>query len=121
MPEAFCGLAQATYLGPASAGLLPFDLTPHEAQQISLPGPEAQLLVEPPRAGANGVIVLVADLVGVQREAVDPDLIGGLVLRVGDTVYDGSVANRLSRLRDDLSASATEKIRGELDRFAVVE
>lgn len=34
--------------------------------------------------------------------AVDPDLIGGLVVRVGDTVYDGSIANRLSQLRNKL-------------------
>ena len=26
---------------------------------------------------------------------VDPDLIGGVVLRVGDTVYDGSVARAI--------------------------
>ena len=32
--------------------------------------------------------------------AVDSDLIGGVCLRVGDTVYDGSVANRLSRLTE---------------------
>ena len=55
------------------------------------------------------------------RLDVDPDLIAGLVIRVGDTVYDGSVANRLQRLRRSLFVSATEKIRGELDRFAVAE
>ena len=32
--------------------------------------------------------------------AVDADLIGGVRLRVGDTVYDGSVAHRLSRLTE---------------------
>ena len=52
---------------------------------------------------------------------VDPDLIGGLVVRVGDTVYDGSIANRLSRLRNDLFVNATEKIRGEVDRFAATD
>ncbi|MEO8499247.1 MAG: ATP synthase F1 subunit delta, partial [Planctomycetota bacterium] len=31
---------------------------------------------------------------------VDSDLIGGVVLRIGDTVYDASVANRLVRLKD---------------------
>lgn len=33
---------------------------------------------------------------------VDPMLMGGLVVRVGDTVYDGSVLNRLESLRDRL-------------------
>ncbi len=32
------------------------------------------------------------------RESVDPDLIGGMVIRVGDKVYDSSVANRLNKM-----------------------
>jgi F-type H+-transporting ATPase subunit delta len=34
------------------------------------------------------------------RTAVDPAVLGGLVVRVGDEVIDGSVATRLSRARD---------------------
>jgi len=33
---------------------------------------------------------------------VDPALIGGVVARVGSTVYDGSVATQLARLREKL-------------------
>ncbi len=33
---------------------------------------------------------------------VDPALIGGLVARIGSTVYDGSVAAQLARMRDRL-------------------
>lgn len=37
----------------------------------------------------------------VQLEAtVDPDLIGGLTIRLGDRLLDGSLATRLRRLRD---------------------
>ena len=36
----------------------------------------------------------------------DDTLLGGMVLRVGDTVYDGSVRHQLSRLRSRLSAHA---------------
>jgi F-type H+-transporting ATPase subunit delta len=32
------------------------------------------------------------------RESVDPDLIGGMVIRVGDRVFDSSVANRLDKM-----------------------
>lgn len=32
----------------------------------------------------------------------DPALVGGLVIRVGDTVYDGSVRNKLANLREQL-------------------
>jgi F-type H+-transporting ATPase subunit delta len=52
---------------------------------------------------------------------IDPDLIGGIVIRVGDTVYDGSLANRLKQLRKDMVANSTQQIRGELDRFVAVE
>jgi F-type H+-transporting ATPase subunit delta len=34
---------------------------------------------------------------------VDPAIIGGLVVRVGDLVMDGSVATKLTVLRDELS------------------
>jgi len=49
---------------------------------------------------------------------VDPELIGGLVLKVGDTVYDGSIVNRLANLREGLLAKAGQQIRGQLSRFA---
>ena len=34
---------------------------------------------------------------------VDPSLIGGIVIRIGDRVVDGSVKNKLSRLTSELS------------------
>lgn len=37
---------------------------------------------------------------------VNPAIIGGAVTRIGGTVYDGSVARQLERLRDQLSATA---------------
>ena len=37
---------------------------------------------------------------------VDPDLLGGLVVRVGDRMIDGSVRGRLERLRNQLVSGA---------------
>lgn len=37
-------------------------------------------------------------------ESVDPDLIGGVSVRIGDQLYDASVRNRLERLRARLTA-----------------
>lgn len=34
---------------------------------------------------------------------VDPSLIGGIVVRIGDTVYDGSVRQQLARMRERLT------------------
>ena len=52
------------------------------------------------------------------RQVVDERLIGGMLVRVGDTVYDGSVANQLSRLRSEMVARAAQEIRRSTDRFA---
>jgi F-type H+-transporting ATPase subunit delta len=38
--------------------------------------------------------------------AVDPQLIGGVVARIGSIVYDGSVARQLERLRERLAQDA---------------
>jgi len=46
-------------------------------------------------------------LVGKKVEAkfsIDPKLLGGAAVRVGDTVYDGSLRNRLNELRERLAA-----------------
>ena len=37
-------------------------------------------------------------------ESVDPDVVGGLVLRVGEVVVDGSVRHRIEELRRELTA-----------------
>jgi F-type H+-transporting ATPase subunit delta len=54
-------------------------------------------------------------------ESVDPQLIGGLVVRVGDTVYDASVANRLVRLRREAVERTVQTIKEALERFEVAE
>jgi F-type H+-transporting ATPase subunit delta len=36
--------------------------------------------------------------------ALDPELLGGAVVRIGDTIYDGSLRSRLNELRVRLSA-----------------
>ena len=50
--------------------------------------------------------------------SVDPDLIGGAIVRVGDTIIDGSVINRLEQMRRTAHTNSAQKMRDELDRFA---
>jgi len=49
----------------------------------------------------------------------DDDVIGGIVVRVGDTVYDGSVAGRLDRLRDEAVQKTSRAVLESLERFEV--
>ena len=49
---------------------------------------------------------------------VDPELIGGLVIRVGDTVYDGSVARHLEQLRLQMIDRSVHEIQSRRDRFS---
>ena len=55
------------------------------------------------------------------RVDVDSELIGGVVLRIGDTVYDASVANRLVRLKGELLFKTGQQLRDNLDRFALAD
>lgn len=55
------------------------------------------------------------------RVDVDDELIGGVTLRIGDTVYDASVANRLVRLKNELLSKTGQQLRDNLDRFALAD
>lgn len=39
------------------------------------------------------------------QEQVDPSLLGGLIVQVGDTVYDGSIRGRLADLADKMTTT----------------
>lgn len=61
---------------------------------------------EPLAAGqAQGLADRLSDATGrrvLMSTRVDPVLIGGIVARIGSTVYDGSIAGRLARMRQQL-------------------
>ena len=48
---------------------------------------------------------------------VDSALIGGVMLRVGDTVYDGSVATQLENIRTQMIDRTVHEIQSRRDRF----
>jgi F-type H+-transporting ATPase subunit delta len=49
---------------------------------------------------------------------VDPDLLGGLVVQVGDEVYDNSVKTRIEFLRNQLLSRSSHEIQIGRDRFS---
>jgi F-type H+-transporting ATPase subunit delta len=54
----------------------------------------------------------------VLQEKVDPDILGGLIIRIQDWVYDASVRNRLHQVRDQLIERSSHGIQRERDRFS---
>lgn len=51
------------------------------------------------------------------RETVDPDLIGGMVIRIGDRVYDSSVRNRLDQMSKKVKTGFAEKLLEKFETF----
>jgi len=49
---------------------------------------------------------------------VDPDLLGGMIVRVGDWVFDGSVRTTVEHLRNLLVESSHHEIQSGRDRFS---
>ena len=53
----------------------------------------------------NQILNLVNDISGADsiiEEKIDSELIGGVVIRLGDTVIDGSIKNKVKQLRREL-------------------
>ncbi|HEY2251255.1 MAG TPA: ATP synthase F1 subunit delta [Planctomycetaceae bacterium] len=57
----------------------------------------------------------------VLETAVDPDILGGLRIRVGDTVYDGSLRARLQQLRSRVRERSLNEIQSGRNRFSTAE
>jgi F-type H+-transporting ATPase subunit delta len=54
----------------------------------------------------------------ILEKQVHPELIGGIVLRVGDRVYDGSIATQLEKLREKMMTRSVHEIQSRRDRFS---
>jgi F-type H+-transporting ATPase subunit delta len=65
---------------------------------------------------ARSLAPLVDGLPELERVA-DAKLIGGIVVRVGDKVYDGSIANQLHKLRQQMMDRSAHEIQSGRDRF----
>jgi F-type H+-transporting ATPase subunit delta len=54
----------------------------------------------------------------ILETGVDPNLLGGLVVQVGDWVYDGSVRTQLETIQHQLIARSSHEIQSGRDRFS---
>lgn len=53
----------------------------------------------------------------VLKTEIRPEMLGGIMVRVGDTLYDGSVANRLEKMRTDAFKDTLQAMRSAPQRF----
>ncbi len=68
---------------------------------------EISSAIELSAAQKKGMATTLASLTGKKIEAkyaLDPALLGGAVVRIGDTIYDGSLRSRLNEMRTRLAA-----------------
>lgn len=57
----------------------------------------------------------------VMTNAVDPTILGGMKLRLGDTQYDASVRSRIENIRTQILARSSHEIQSRRDRFCSAE
>lgn len=75
-------------------------------QRTGVAEAEVRSAVELSAAQKSGLAQMLARLTGKRVEttyALDPGLLGGAVVRIGDTVYDGSLRHRLNEMRAKLA------------------
>lgn len=53
----------------------------------------------------------------ILKVTVDPDVVGGIIIKIGDTVYDGSLKRRFEMARKSIIARATDLIQTSRDQF----
>lgn len=68
-------------------------------------------------AGLRAKLASALESEPVVIQQVRPELIGGAVLRIGDRVYDASVAGQLENLREQMVERSIHEIQSRRDRF----
>lgn len=68
----------------------------------------------------NSLTANLRKLVGGEPEfsvTVDPETIGGIIVRVGDVVYDASIATQLNKVRQEMINRSAHEIQNRRDCF----
>jgi len=92
-----------------------------KARRIAVHVRSAVPLTDAERARIQEDIRAVGHLEPMLQESVDPDLLGGLVIRIRDWVYDTSVRTRLQTIRNQLIERSSHGIQRGRDRFRTGE
>jgi F-type H+-transporting ATPase subunit delta len=93
------------------------NLHDRKARRIPVHVRSAVPLTDAERHRIQEDIRAVGQLEPVLEETVDPDLLGGLVVRIRDWIYDTSVRTRLQAIRNQLIERSSHGIQRGRDRF----
>lgn len=75
-------------------------------------------LTEEQQAELKRTVEATTKLEPVLDMRIDPDLLGGMVVQVGDDVFDSSVRTRIETIRNQLLARSSYEIQTGRDRFS---
>ena len=105
------------------------DLSPEQVVEAANGVLAAKLHIDDPAEAARRLVELAkldpgmtAEIEALARDAArsDPELLGGLVVRVGDWQFDGTVRGRLNQLKNQLLERSSHEIQGRRDRFSTL-
>jgi F-type H+-transporting ATPase subunit delta len=57
----------------------------------------------------------------ILEAVVDPEILGGMIVRVGDWLYDNSVRATLETIRNQIIARSSHEIQSRRDRFSTAD
>ena len=89
------------------------DLLDHRAGRVRVRVTSAVPLTDEQRGRLAETLAARLKKTPVLSVAVDPELLGGLVVRVGDQVIDSSVRTRLETLRSQLLEQGSSYVRNQ--------
>ena len=87
------------------------------ARRIVVQVQSAVPLTDDERTRLCNDIRAVSDVEPILQETVDPELLGGLIVRIRDWVYDTSLRTRLQTIRTQLIERSSHGIQSGRDRF----
>src|SRR5262249_17851454 len=94
------------------------DLCDERARRIRVQVRSATSLADDQRQRLQQLLQEAFRLEPVLETLVDPDLLGGLTVRVGDWLYDASVRTQLNTIRKQLMERSSHEIQIGRDRFS---
>jgi F-type H+-transporting ATPase subunit delta len=92
-------------------------LCDRKARRVEVEVTSAVALSDEERQRVEEDVRAVANVEPILKEIIDPGIIGGLIVRVGDWVYDASVRTKLETIRNQLIERSGHGIERQRDRL----